>query len=75
MTSYCPFCGKVARWPKTAPEACSMRCAADTAIGYVEVGGDWDAAPCCTGCGDEVTPGQGCWNQHCPRCSAEPEED
>ena len=69
MTSYCPFCGKVARWPKTAPEACSMRCAADAAMAYAEAG-PWDAAPYCTGCGDEVTPGQ-----DCPRCSAEPEED
>ena len=32
MSSYCPSCGKPARWPRVAPETCSRRCAADTAV-------------------------------------------
>jgi hypothetical protein len=68
MTSYCLFCGKVARWPKTEPEACSMRCAAYVALEYADAG-NWDAVGYCTECGYGVIPGH-----DCPRCNAEPEE-
>jgi hypothetical protein len=59
--SYCPFCGKLARWPAVlsieGARACSMRCAAHTALAYIDASDVWDAAPYCTRCGDEGIPG------------------
>ena len=61
--AYCPYDGRLARWPKHDPTTCTMRCAAERTM--IELTGSGDGTWHCMSCGREAVD-QDCDNPKCP---------
>ena len=60
--AYCPYDGRLARWPKHDPWFCTMRCAADQTVSSFSAGPDGTTH--CATCGLEAGD-QDCFNIKC----------